>query len=99
VEQGFLTSLLEPADRVVLLGGEEKGTWLLENKMASDRAFAFVLELSREPAGAVGRIELDASRGGVPQSCPTLAELADALGERRDLAWPGLNGAWKLAWS
>lgn len=99
VEQGFLTSLLEPADRVLLLGGEEKGTWLLENRMASDRAFAFAVELSRTSAGAVGRIELDTGKPAPPQPCPTLAELTDALAERRTLAWSGLNGSWQLAWS
>jgi hypothetical protein len=99
VEQGFLTSLLETADRVLFLGGEEKGTWLLEHHLASERAFAFALELTREPAGAAGRIELEPDAPPAAPAVPMLAELADALAERRALAWTGCHGAWTLAWS
>src|ERR1700712_3327661 len=41
VEQALLTALLEPAERVALLGGEERGSWMLENGMAAARPFAF----------------------------------------------------------
>ena len=40
VEQALLTALIEPAPRVALVGGEERGTWMLEHNMASTKSFA-----------------------------------------------------------
>ena len=56
VEQACLTALLEPAARVALVGGEERGTWMLDHGMAAARPFAFAVVLTRESAGAVGRV-------------------------------------------
>ncbi len=112
VEQALLTALLEPAPRVVLAGGEERGTWLLEQHMASARAFAFGAVLTAEPAGAVGRVAfvVPASAGSgefrrrpepptqTVHPCPTLEAFADALAERRALTWQGSGGAWSVAW-
>lgn len=64
VEQALLTALLEPAARVVLAGGEERGTWLLEQKMASARAFAFGAVLTTDAASAIGRIAFDRQAPG-----------------------------------
>ena len=113
VEQALLTALLEPAERVVLGGGEERGTWLLEHGMASDRAFAFAVELSREESGAIGRVSfvVPPSGGSEPdrlkaelltsadEPCPSLPDFTDALAERRPLAWRGGGGAWRIDWS
>jgi hypothetical protein len=97
VEQALLTALLEPAARVALAGGEERGTWLLENRMASDRAFAFAAILTREPAGAAGRVTF--VPGPVSdEACPTLESFATALAHRRPLHWSGAGGAWTLDW-
>ena len=51
VEQALLTALLEPAPRVALVGGEERGTWMLEHGMAS----AAVVCLRRDPDARTGR--------------------------------------------
>lgn len=109
VEQALLTALLEPAPRLMLTGGEERGTWLLEHGMASDRTFAFAMVLSPERAGAVGVVEFVPATANEPspatggrsddQTCPSLASFADALADRRPLAWRGSTGAWKLAWT
>jgi hypothetical protein len=64
VAQAIQTALLSPAPRVLLCGGEERGTWLLERGVASARSFAFALALAAEPAGALARLAL------VPQSGP-----------------------------
>lgn len=100
VEQALLTALLEPAPRVMLVGGEERGTWLLAEGMASERAFAFAAMLTRDPAGAVGRVafapDLGQTSGDDP--CPALGEFADALAEHRPLAWQGGGGGWTLEW-
>ncbi len=110
VEQALISSLLEPAERVVLLGGEERGTWLLEAGMASERAFGFAAALTRDRANAIGRIAFAGGSGGSPadsvvgdaetgaERCPALAEFADALAERRPLRWSGVGGTWELDW-
>lgn len=56
----LLTALLAPSPRVILCGGEERGTWLLEHGVASDRAFAFALVLGNDSTGALGRVRLAA---------------------------------------
>lgn len=102
VEQALLSALLEPADRVVLLGGEERGTWLLEQGYASDRAFAFALTVTRESAGALGKIQFapaPAAAALADEACPALPAFAEALAARAPLAWAGAGGQWSLAWS
>ena len=97
VEQALLTALLEPAPRVALVGGEERGTWMLEHGMASAGSFAFAAILTREPAGAIGRVAL------VPgpladEASPTLENFTEALAGRRPLRWAGAGGIWSLEW-
>lgn len=107
VEQALLTALLENAPRTVVLGGEERGTWLLERGMASERAFAFAVEMRAEAEGAAGRVALVPAAGGregeeagarPAERCPALLEFAEALAARRGLAWRGIDGAWSLTW-
>jgi hypothetical protein len=97
VEQALLTALIEPALRVALVGGEERGTWMLEHHMASSRSFAFGAILTHGSAGAMGRIVFTP---GVltDTACPTLEHFAQALAERRPLTWTGAGGAWALEW-
>jgi hypothetical protein len=97
VEQALRTSLMETAPRVVLAGGEERGTWLLEEKMASERAYAFSLGLTAEAAGAVGRVAFEVANLA-DEPCPSLAQWTDALAERHPLKWNGGGGAWTLEW-
>lgn len=60
--QALLASFLAGTPRMILCGGEERGTWLLDHGRASDRTFAFALTLSSEPvAGALARVTLDFS--------------------------------------
>ncbi len=100
VEQALLTALIDPAPQVVVLGGEERGTWMLDHGMASDRAFAFALVLRTEPAGAIGRVAY-APDGGGPEAepCPTLPGFAEALAARHEMRWRGAGGAFTLQWS
>ena len=99
VEQALLAALLERVPRVALAGGEERGTWLLEHGMANDRAFAFGLLLTPEPAGAVGRVAFVRDNAAGDEACPSLAAFADALADRRALAWSGAGGQWTVEWS
>jgi len=99
VEQALLTALLEAAPCVALLGGEERGTWLLEQGYASERAFAFAALLTREPVGAVGRVTFTPVRDGADDPCPNLVRLAVALADRTALQWHGAGGEWSIVWS
>ncbi len=97
VEQALLTALLEPAPRVAMAGGEETGTWLREHQMASGRSFAFAAVLTREPAGAAGRVAFTPGPAA-DEVCPTLEHFTEALAARRPLRWAGTGGTWTLHW-
>jgi len=99
VEQALLTALLEPAARVVLLGGEERGSWLLEQGYASDRAFAFAVVLSSDAAGAVGRVTFNSAPETADAGCPALPDFAQALAVCAPMAWHGAGGEWSITWS
>jgi len=100
VEHAVLAALLDPASRVILAGGEERGTWMLDHGVASDRAFAFALGLDGAAAGAEGRLAFvpaPAEEEAAPG--PTLPDFADALADRRGLRWRGGGGTFMLEWS
>jgi hypothetical protein len=97
VEQALLTALLEPAPRVALVGGEERGTWMLDQGMAAPRSFAFAVILTHEPAGAVGRVAFTPGLS-LDEVGPNLENFACALAERCPLAWCGGGGTWTLEW-
>jgi hypothetical protein len=97
VEQALLTALLETAPRVVLAGGEERGTWLLEQNLASDRAFAFAAALTAEAQDAAARVAF-APGSAAEATCPSLAQWTEALAERQPLRWNGGGGTWSLEW-
>lgn len=97
VEQALLTALLEPAPRVALVGGEERGTWMLEHAMAAARPFAFATMLTHERAGATARTAFSPGLAD-DEPCPSLEDFATALAERRPLGWCGAGGAWTLEW-
>lgn len=100
VAHAVQTALLSPAPRVLLCGGEERGTWLLEQRLASDRSFAFALALTAEPAGALARVALAAGSETEPATAFSLPEFFGALAARSPLdliAAPGLRLT--LAWS
>jgi hypothetical protein len=97
VEQALLTAVLEPARRVALVGGEERGTWMLEHHMASTSSFAFATLVTREPDGAAARVAF-APGATTDDPCPSLENFTAALAERGALHWHGAGGAWTLDW-
>lgn len=97
VEQALLTALLEPAARVALAGGEERGSWLLEHRMASDRSFAFATVLTRVAAGAAGRVVFTPG-AEADSASPTLEQFTTALAGRQPLFWSGAGGRWSVEW-
>ena len=98
VEQALMAVLMEPASQVAFVGGEERGTWLLDHGMASARAFAFATVLTRQPADASGKISFQPD-SQPDQACPSLENFALALAGRLPLAWSGSSGNWTLQWS
>lgn len=92
VAQAVQTAILAPSSRAVLCGGEERGTWLVDRGLASAESFAFAVLLSRERAGALGTLSLEATDdegGGL-----ALPQFFSALHHRRPLdqrAAPGLT--------
>lgn len=105
VEQALLTALLESAPRVVLTGGEERGTWMLEQGMAASRSFAFGLLLTADATDALGSVAFTPSAtaeisttASTLGACPSLETFAGSLAERRPLRWRGAHGTWEFSW-
>jgi hypothetical protein len=58
------TGLLCASPRVLVCGGEERGTWLLEHGLASDRTFAFAASLTRERRpGSIAAVRISRAEG------------------------------------
>jgi hypothetical protein len=94
VAHALQAAALCPASRVLLCGGEERGTWLLEQRAASDRTFAFALSLETTSIGAVARVTLTVTAPTVAHRQLTLVDFFDALRERRGIdvvAAPGIR--------
>jgi hypothetical protein len=84
---------LSPAARVLVCGGEERGTWLLEHGLASERTYAFAAALAKEGRTSdCGVIRLGPGGGGGELSLPALF---DILRERRPVACQAAPG-WGL---
>jgi hypothetical protein len=87
-------ALLAASERVLLCGGEERGTWLVAPGAASDLAFAFALALNRtRQSGAVGRLALEPVADAA--GALALAEWFDLLHNRRAFAGAVAPG-WRL---
>ncbi len=100
VAHALQTALLSPAPRVLLCGGEERGTWLLEQQLASDRSFAFALALTADPTAALARIALTPAPEDEPAVAFTLPEFFNALAARTPLDLVAASGLrLTLAWS
>ncbi len=95
VGHALQTAMLCPAPRVLLCGGEERGTWLLENGQASDRSFGFALALAATAGHPVARVTLAPTAAA---NCEfTLPEFFDLLAARRDFSRESAPGQ-KLTW-
>lgn len=97
VEQALLTAMIEPAARVALVGGEERGTWMTGYGVASPRSFAFAAIVTRKAAGSMCRIAFTPA-AEADGGCPSLEAFTMALAGRCALAWRGAGGLWELKW-
>ncbi len=86
-------SLLSPAPRSILCGGEERGSWLLEHGLASDRTFAFAMALTAlGTANALGKVRILRDAGGGRLDLPSLFDLVNAREPFDGMIAPG----WRL---
>jgi hypothetical protein len=100
------TALLSPPGRVILCGGEERGTWLREQGSASEETFTFALALTEAPEGAIGRVAwAEPARSEIalhPASDGagfTLRELFDHVRDRRNLRRVlAIGGTLEVTW-
>jgi hypothetical protein len=97
IAQALLTTLLAPAENVILVGGEERGTWLREKRLASERSFAFALEFRSEASAAIGRLAL--VDGEIPHSACWTWDFFERVQRRETLALPAAPGKHlRLSW-
>ena len=80
------TALQLPAARVILMGGEEAGTWLTGVGLASLASFGFGLLLSDSPEGAVGSVRWCQGPGESGDSA-SLWDVFQAVERRQEIAW------------
>lgn len=85
-------ALLSPAPSVLLCGGEERGTWLLEHGLASSRTFAFAARVAKSPDEALARFRLAPAAG---EGSLALAAWFDLLHRRLPFSGPVAPG-WRL---
>jgi len=90
-------ALLAPGPRVILCGGEERGTWLREHGSASEETFAFAVGLSHAAAGSIGKLSFNAdtkaSEASATQALDPVGQDGDIQGATRFAAPTGSN-AW-----
>ncbi len=93
VAQAALAALLATAPRVLWCGGDERGSWLREAGVASERSYAFALALTHErTANSLGRIALVPGGAGEALALPAWCDLL-----RTRQSWRGAaGGGWDL---
>uniref|UniRef100_UPI0040482E50 hypothetical protein n=1 Tax=Rheinheimera sp. TaxID=1869214 RepID=UPI0040482E50 len=84
VGQALHAAMISPCERVIVCGGEERGTWLLDNGIASERSFAFAFALTNEVEHAVARLRLSPAQNDESQSI-LLSEFFDRLVRREPI--------------
>jgi hypothetical protein len=86
-------SLLSPSPRSLLCGGEEKGTWLLQHQLASERTFAFAAALTREAGpDTAGSVRLFREKGDGVLGLPAFFDLLHTRTPLDGMIAPG----WRL---
>lgn len=87
IAQALTAALLAPERRVLLCGGEERGTWLREQRAASDRSFAFAFDLVTNADAAVAQVRLQPAAPDTERGCGSpLADFFQQLRGRRDFS-------------
>ncbi|HEY5552942.1 MAG TPA: hypothetical protein VIK52_13705, partial [Opitutaceae bacterium] len=98
LEDALLCAMLETAEKVALVAGEERGTWMLEHGMAASRPFAAALVLGRGATDAIGRVRFSPGGTGLTDRCPSLEGWTRLLNTRDGMEWQGSAGRWTVEW-
>lgn len=94
------TAWLLDATRRLAIVGEERGSWLCNYGLASDRAFACALQLDARAVEPIGFLTLDRSQAPRPGDALETWDLATATRDRRSIRAPSLAlGGWlRIDW-
>lgn len=93
------TAALAGTDRVTICGGEEKGSWLLEQEKASDNAFAWTMTLSLASVDSIGVLSIEPEGKPVTPGSIHHESFLSALEHRTPLIIPrAAGGIYRLAW-
>lgn len=86
--------------QVILIGGEERGTWLREHGLANESSFAFGLSLERGFKPGLGRLTVDPSQAPDSVEAVDLESLFSAIANRMPLELPsfGLGATLRVEW-
>ncbi|MFT3782498.1 MAG: hypothetical protein QM790_10835 [Nibricoccus sp.] len=90
VGHALLATLLNPAPRVFFCGGDERGGWLREEKLASDTSFAFAVALGAPSEAELGKLIV--RRDDSLDAKLSLEEWFSLLDSRKDYSGPLLPG-------
>ncbi|WP_438479907.1 hypothetical protein [Oleiharenicola lentus] len=97
LRQALTTAWLETAPQIVIVGGEERGTWMLEGAMAAAHSFAFSVVMKSAAEGAIAQITF-APEPREAATEVTTEQFALALAERKPISVEGPSGSWQLEW-
>lgn len=90
ISQALKTAFLSPRPRTVWIGGEERGSWLLDAQSSGPATFAWALALDQVSRGAVARVKWDP--GAIVDkrlAARSTFGFCEALETREDLRWGG----------
>lgn len=90
--QALALGALSPGKRLVVCGGEERGSWLREVGSASEETFAFALVLQADPSGAIGTLRCG---GEASAEVWNLRELWQRVRDRQSGRTLNLELAWR----
>jgi hypothetical protein len=94
------TAVLAESETVILCGGEEKGSWLLEKNKASPHAFAWTLTLSRSSGDSDGVLSIQSGSGPAHSGAIDHLSLLAALEGRVPLVVPRASGGvFRIGWT
>jgi hypothetical protein len=93
------TAFGSAAGRVVLVGGEERGTWLLDPGLASPEAWAWSFELNTVRDGAAGVVRMEAVTDNPTEDTVEHPLFFSNLAERRPMTVPNPGGgSFSISW-
>ncbi len=100
LSQAFHLACQEGRPEVLVVAGEEAGTWLADMGAASRQSFAWALHFNRQPENTLATLSFRPAAEANPPAdgSPSLHDFARQLESRTDLAWNGPSGHFSWQW-